>query len=57
MTQQWRVRIHGKQREEFDPDLLIQAVIALGRQLREGRQALTAETETGEADEQQGADS
>lgn len=57
MTQQWRVRIHGNQREDFDPDLLIQAVIALGRQLRKESQTLTSGTGTEKADEQQGADS
>lgn len=31
--QQWRVRIHGKHRREVDKTLLIQAVIALGKQL------------------------
>ena len=34
MAQQWRVGISGKQRKDVDLDLLIQAVIALGEQLR-----------------------
>jgi hypothetical protein len=35
MSGQWRIRISGKQREPVDRDLLVQAVIALGRQLRD----------------------
>lgn len=35
MQQQWRIRIKGGQRETVEVDLLIQAVIALGRQLAE----------------------
>lgn len=34
MRQEWRIRITGKQREKLDKDLLIQALIALGRQLQ-----------------------
>jgi hypothetical protein len=33
MTQLWRVGIRGKQRDNIDLPLLVQAVIALGRQL------------------------
>jgi hypothetical protein len=32
--QQWRVRIKGKHRQEVDIALLMQAVIALGKQLQ-----------------------
>jgi len=38
MGQQWRVRITGVQREVVDIDLLVQAVIALGRQLSKEQQ-------------------
>lgn len=31
----WRIRIRGKQRQEIDLNLLVQAVIALGYQLAE----------------------
>lgn len=34
MRQEWQIRITGKQRKELDKDLLIQALIALGRQLQ-----------------------
>jgi hypothetical protein len=33
MAGQWHVRIAGKQRESVDIELLVQAVVALGRQL------------------------
>lgn len=35
MTQQWRIGIRGKQRKDLDLNLLVQAVIALGYQLRD----------------------
>lgn len=38
MAQQWRIGIRGKQRKDVDIDLLIQAVIALGHQLRDEQQ-------------------
>ena len=38
MAQQWRISVKGKQRQEVDIDLLIQAVIALGHQLRAEQQ-------------------
>lgn len=38
MAQQWRIGIRGKQRKDVDSNLLIQAVIALGHQLREEQQ-------------------
>lgn len=38
MAQQWRIGIRGKQRKDVDVDLLIQAVIALGHQLRDQQQ-------------------
>jgi hypothetical protein len=41
MGQQWRVRIIGVQREAADIDLLVQAVIALGRQLLKEQEAPT----------------
>lgn len=42
MQQQWRIRVRGKQREQVNADLLVQAVIALGRQLaEEARQEAT----------------
>ena len=30
---EWRVEVHGEQREEIDVDLLAQLVVMLGRQL------------------------
>ena len=33
MTQQWRIRITGKPRKEPDIALLVQAILALGRQM------------------------
>jgi hypothetical protein len=38
MAQQWRISVTGKQRQDVDIDLLIQAVIALGYQLRAEQQ-------------------
>jgi hypothetical protein len=47
--QQWQVRIHGKPRREVDKILLIQAVIALGKQLtREAQDADVQEVHEGE---------
>jgi len=49
MAQQWKVRISGEQRKEVDVSLLIQAVIALGRQLRsEARQRATLDGQVAE---------
>jgi len=45
MDQQWRIGVSGKQRKEIDVDLLIQAVIALGNQLREEEQERARFTE------------
>jgi hypothetical protein len=42
MGQQWRVRIIGEQRETADIDLLVQAVVALARQLARDQAACTA---------------
>ncbi len=33
MSSQWRIRVRGKQREPVITDLVVQAVVALGRQL------------------------
>lgn len=41
MAQQWRIGIRGKQRKDVDIHLLMQAVIALGYQLREEQQHTT----------------
>ena len=38
MAQQWRISVKGKQRQDVDINLLIQAVIALGHQLRDEQQ-------------------
>jgi hypothetical protein len=32
---EWLIRVIGKQRQEIDKDLLVQAILALGRQLSE----------------------
>lgn len=41
--QQWRVRIKGKHRQEVDIALLMQAVIALGKQLQAEAQEVEEE--------------
>ena len=46
MAQQWRINVKGKQRQDVDIDLLIQAVIALGHQLREEQRNQPAITDT-----------
>jgi len=46
MAQQWRISIKGKQRHDVDIDLLIQAVIALGHQLRDEQQRQPASNDT-----------
>ena len=33
MQEQWHIRVRGKQREEINIDLVVAAVIALGKQL------------------------
>lgn len=45
MAQQWRISVKGKQRQDMDIDLLIQAVIALGHQLRAEQQAQAASSD------------
>ena len=35
----WLIRVIGKRRKEIDKDLLVQAILALGRQLWEEEQA------------------
>lgn len=46
MAQQWRVGVSGQQRKDIDVDLLIQAVIALGHQLRKEQQERERSTES-----------
>jgi hypothetical protein len=46
MAQQWRISIKGKQRQDPDIDLLIQAVIALGHQLRKEEQAQSSDSDS-----------
>jgi len=36
----WLIRVIGKRRREIDKDLLVQALLALGRQLWEDEQAV-----------------
>ena len=36
---EWLIRVVGKQRKEIDKDLLVQAILALGRQLSAEKQA------------------
>lgn len=59
MAGQWRVRISGTRRDSVDIDLLVQAVVALGRQLaREQHIPLDGSGPTASADiAQEGADS
>ena len=49
MRQEWHIKLTGKQRKELDKDLLIQALIALGRQF----QRETAQANRDSADESQ----
>ena len=44
--QQWRVRIKGQHRRELDTALLMQAVIALGKQLQTEARIVEQEDET-----------
>jgi hypothetical protein len=41
---EWRVRVTGKQRKDVDTALVIQAVIALGKQLERERREQVART-------------
>lgn len=50
---EWLVRVIGKQRKEIDKHLLVQAVIALGRQLWQEEQA-ARETEDTAISEREG---
>lgn len=50
MGQEWRIKITGKQRRELDRDLLIQALIALGRQFQ--REAATNNRDAQEASQE-----
>lgn len=56
MAQQWRISVKGKQRQDMDIDLLIQAVIALGHQLRAEQQgpAASSDASTEAADQPEG---
>jgi hypothetical protein len=45
---QWRIRIQGKRRAQVNSELLVQAVLALGRLLAEEQRQ--AETEAPQAD-------
>jgi len=47
MAAQWRIRVRGKQREPVNVDLVVQAVIALGRQLWDEEQPSVRANETG----------
>lgn len=42
---QWRIRIQGKRREQANIELLIQAVLILGRQLAEEQRQAEAQAE------------
>jgi hypothetical protein len=35
----WLIRVIGKRRKEIDKDLVVQAILALGRQLHEEQQS------------------
>lgn len=52
MAQQWRISIKGKQRQDVDINLLVQAVIALGHQLRKERQSQPQDSDTSTDSEQ-----
>lgn len=41
--QQWKVRVRGAPRKEVDKELLIRAVIALGKQLQQENERLPEE--------------
>jgi hypothetical protein len=46
---QWIVRVIGKQRREIDTDLLVQAILALGRQLWNEEQARQRQADMSES--------
>jgi hypothetical protein len=56
MAQQWRISVKGKQRQDVDIGLLIQAVIALGHQLRAEQQdpAVSSDASIEAADQSEG---
>jgi len=43
MTQHWRIQVKGKQRKQVDVDLIVQAILALGRQLADEQRPAEAE--------------
>ena len=47
MRQHWRIRIRGKQRKTVDIGLLVQAIVALGRQLAREQTAAKQTTAAG----------
>jgi len=51
MQEQWRIRITGNKRKEVDVNLLIQAVIALGKQFAEEDRVMSARHKTEEVDD------
>ena len=55
---EWRVRVTGKQRKDVDAALLVQAIIALGKQLERARRerAAAGSGEHGEPNEPAGAE-
>lgn len=55
MAGQWRVGIAAKRREAVDIELLIQAVVALGRQLSREQQTPDEAPEPADNDTAQGA--
>lgn len=50
----WYIRITGKHRKEVDLDLLIQAVLVLGEQLREEERQAAAEQAAQQTDNSSG---
>jgi hypothetical protein len=56
MAQRWRVGISGKQRKDVDVTLLIQAVIALGHQLREEAERTRSTGSDGEIKKDEGGE-
>lgn len=49
MSSQWRIRVRGKQREPINIDLVVQAIIALGRQLWGEQQPVDADQQPASA--------
>ena len=55
MRQEWRIKVTGKRREELDKDLLIQALIALGRQFQREKAPMERDAREASNNEEEGS--